>query len=135
MEKKYRLKSGKVFAYLHRKGSSCVNQKLVLSYAPSKYSLKVGFIVSKKVGGAVTRNKVRRRLRETFRAIIPFIKDNVNFVVIARESCANADFEEIANNLLHLIIKSDNLVKKPDDDVLSFLKARQYIMDKIKLIS
>lgn len=120
---------------MQRKGSSCINQKLVLSYAPSKYPLKVGFIVSKKVGGAVTRNRVRRRLRETFRAIIPFIKDNVNYVVIARSSCGDADFEEIANNLLHLIIKSDNLVKKPDDETLSFLKTRQNILDRIKLIS
>ncbi|MCI8911654.1 MAG: ribonuclease P protein component [Clostridia bacterium] len=133
MEKKYRLRSGRVFAFLHRKGSSCANKKLVLSYAPSKYPLKVGFIVSKKVGGAVIRNKVRRRLREAFRAIIPFIRDNVNYVIIARESCADADFEEIANNLLHLMIKSDNLIKQIDDNTISFLKLRPNILDKINL--
>ena len=127
MEKKYRLRSGRVFAFLHRKGSSCANKKLVLSYAPSKYPLKVGFIVSKKVGAAVIRNKVRRRLREAFRAIIPFIRDNVNYVIIAR------DFEEIANNLLHLMIKSDNLIKQIDDNTISFLKLRPNILDKINL--
>ena len=56
MQRRYRLKSGRVFDYLHRKGVSSANKRLVLVHAPSKYPLKVGFIVSKKVGKAVVRN-------------------------------------------------------------------------------
>lgn len=133
MQKKYRLKNGRVFSYLHRKGDSCANKLLVLVHAASKYPLKVGFIVSKKVGKAVVRNKVRRRLREAFRALIPYINDNVNYIVIARQTCSAANFEEIANNLLHVIIKSDNLAKNIDDETIRRLKLKASILEKAKL--
>ncbi|MDE7208906.1 MAG: ribonuclease P protein component [Clostridia bacterium] len=133
MQKKYRLKSGRVFSYLHRKGESSANKMLVLVHAPSKYSLKVGFIVSKRVDNrAVIRNKVRRRLREAFRALIPYLKNDENYIVIAREACGNASFEELANSLLHLMIKSNLLAKKIDDDVAQRLKIKQSILDKAK---
>lgn len=133
MQKKYRLKSGRVFNYLHRKGESCANKMLVLVHAPSKYSLKAGFIVSKRVDNrAVIRNKVRRRLREAFRALIPYLKDSENYIVIAREPCGEASFEELANSLLHLIIKSNLLAKKIDDDAAQRLKLKQSILDKAK---
>ena len=133
MQKKYRLKNGRVFRYLRLKGQSNANNMLVLVHAPSKFPLKVGFIVSKKVDNrAVVRNKVRRRLREAFRAMIPYLKDNVNYIVIAREVCGEANFEELTNNLAHLIIKSDLLARKIDDDVVERLKLKQSVLEKAK---
>ena len=133
MQKKYRLKNGRVFRYLRLKGQSNANKMLVLVHAPSKFPLKVGFIVSKKVDNrAVVRNKVRRRLREAFRAMIPYLKDNVNYIVIAREVSGEANFEELANNLAHLIIKSDLLARKIDDDVVERLKLKQSVLEKAK---
>ena len=133
MQKKYRLKNGRVFRYLRLKGQSNANKMLVLVHAPSKFPLKVGFIVSKKVDNrAVVRNKVRRRLREAFRAMIPYLKDNVNYIVIAREVCGEANIEELTNNLAHLIIKSDLLARKIDDDVVERLKLKQSVLEKAK---
>ncbi len=133
MQKKYRLKNGRVFRYLRLKGQSNANKMLVLVHAPSKFPLKVGFIVSKKVDNrAVVRNKVRRRLREAFRAMIPYLKDNVNYIVIAREVCGEANFEELTNNLAHLIIKSDLFARKIDDDVVERLKLKQSVLEKAK---
>ncbi len=133
MQKKYRLKNGRVFRYLRLKGQSNANKMLVLVHAPSKFPLKVGFIVSKKVDNrAVVRNKVRRRLREAFRAMIPYLKDNVNYIVIAREVCGEANFEELTNNLAHLIIKSDLLARKIDDEVVERLKLKQSVLEKAK---
>ncbi len=117
MQKQYRLKSGKVFDYLHKRGHSSANKLLVLVYAPSKYPLKVGFIVSKKVGKANVRNKTRRRLREAFRALIPFIKDNHNFIVIARQACADADFHQLASALSHILTREKLFEKTPDNEV------------------
>ena len=133
MQKKYRLKNGRVFSYLRIKGQSNANKMLVLVHAPSKYPLKVGFIVSKKVDNrAVIRNKVRRRLREAFRALIPYLRDNVNYIVIAREVCGQANFEELANNLLHLIIKSNLLTRRIDEDVIQRLKLRPDLLERVK---
>lgn len=122
MQKRYRLKSGKVFDYLHRRGQSYANKLLVLVYAPSKYPLKAGFIVSKKVGKAHVRNKTRRRLREAFRALIPFIRDNHNYIVIARQECGNADFYQLSGALAHIFTKQELWAKKIDDATAQRLK-------------
>lgn len=122
MQKKYRLKNGKVFDYLHKRGHSFANKLLVLVYAPSKYPLRVGFIVSKKVGKANVRNKTRRRLREAFRALIPYMKENHNFIVIARSECAEADFYQLSSALAHLLAKENLFEKEIDSEVTKRLK-------------
>lgn len=122
MQKKYRLKNGKVFDYLHKRGHSFANKLLVLVYAPSKYPLRVGFIVSKKVGKANVRNKTRRRLREAFRALIPYMKENHNFIVIARSECAEADFYQLSSALAHLLAKENLFEKEIDSEVAKRLK-------------
>ncbi|MDE5616380.1 MAG: ribonuclease P protein component [Clostridia bacterium] len=121
MQRKYRLKSGRVFDYLHRKGVSSANKRLVLVHAPSKYPLKVGFIVSKKVGKAVVRNKVRRRLREIFRALIPFLDENRNYIIIARAESANSTFAQLANSLAALLQKAGLIVKPLDTETATRL--------------
>ncbi|MDE7078652.1 MAG: ribonuclease P protein component [Clostridia bacterium] len=117
MQKKYRLKSSRVFNYLHKKGISSANKRLVLVHAQSKYPLKVGFIVSKKVGKAVVRNKVRRRLREIFRALIPYLEDNCNYIIIARTECANSTFSQLADSMASILSKAGKLTKPIDREV------------------
>ena len=56
---------------------------------------RVGFITSRRVGGAVVRNRVRRRLRELVRLSRPGFPAGKWVVVIARQHAANASFEAI----------------------------------------
>ncbi|MEI6534701.1 MAG: ribonuclease P protein component [Verrucomicrobiaceae bacterium] len=56
---------------------------------------RCAFITSKKVGGAVVRNKVRRRLREILRANAHQIPDGHWVVTIARWRAAEASFDEL----------------------------------------
>ena len=62
MERRYRLQKNRAFQYVYRRGHSVACRDLVMLLAPAK-QLKVGFSVSKKVGKAFVRNKVKRRLR------------------------------------------------------------------------
>lgn len=55
----------------------------------------MGLSVSKKVGNAVVRNIVRRRLREVFRTAPFNLPDGLDFVVSARPSAASASFSEL----------------------------------------
>jgi len=111
MQKKYRLSGRKTFNYLLNKGTSVPAKALVLIYAPSKYPKHVGFIVSKKIGNAVVRNRTRRRLREAFRSIIPKVTDNHNYVIIARKGIEDLDFLEIKTALI-AVLKKANLYKE-----------------------
>lgn len=106
MQKKYRLRGQKVFNYVLKKGSTARSKAFILIYTPSKYPLHVGFIVSKKVGNAVIRNRTRRRLRESFRSLIPNIADNYNYVIIAKPGIDILDSATIKETLTETLKKA-----------------------------
>ena len=56
---------------------------------------RLGLSVSRTVGNAVTRNAVRRRLREVFQSCVSDLSENLDFVVSARPAAAEATFEEL----------------------------------------
>lgn len=56
---------------------------------------RLGLSVSKRVGTAVKRNRVRRRLKEIFRSSAQMLPDNLDFVISARPLSAEASFEEL----------------------------------------
>ena len=75
MQKQFRLKKRAAFAYVYRKGEKASARDLLLLSAKSKEGLKIGLSVSKKVGNAVTRNRVKRLLREAVRPLMDRIDD------------------------------------------------------------
>ena len=70
-------------------------------------NIKVGLAVTKKVGHAVVRNKIRRRLREIIKKQVPNLKQNNNIIVVARDNISSASFEKLSNEFLKLIKKAD----------------------------
>lgn len=66
---------------------------------------RLGMSVSKKVGNAVTRNVVRRRLREVFHATQPEVLGDRDIVVSARPAVAKATFEELETEFEHSLDK------------------------------
>lgn len=64
-------------------------------------SVRVGFTCSKKVGGAVQRNRARRRLREVARAVLPHhARPGWDYVLIGRrETTATRPFERLKDDL------------------------------------
>ncbi|MBQ7308156.1 MAG: ribonuclease P protein component [Clostridia bacterium] len=101
------LKKRKQFHYIHAKGNTIsISNLLQIRFVDTKsICFKVGFSVSKKIGNAVTRNKIRRRLKESFRTLDIFVPRNFYFVVIARQPIVNASFLEIKSDLEKSLLK------------------------------
>lgn len=61
---------------------------------------RVGYTVSTKLGKAVTRNKIRRRLREIYRLSSPRLVDGVDIVIVARAKCVGAEYSKMQSAFL-----------------------------------
>lgn len=71
---------------------------------------RVGLSVSRKVGNAVTRNTVRRRLREVFNEARPTIKVGLDLVLSARQESAQASYKDLQAEFARALGKLDGSV-------------------------
>lgn len=110
MQSACRLRKNKQFQYVYHRGKSCACRELVLLHVRSP-RLQVGFSVSRKVGNSVTRNRVKRRLREQFRVMMPCIKPGL-YVIVARNAAAQADFKTLGASLEYLLRRQNLLLEE-----------------------
>ena len=80
---------------------------------------RLGLSVSKKVGTAVKRNGVRRRLKEIFRSSTSSLPGDVDFVISARPAAADASFEELNEEFLRSLRKLSRSVAAREDEANS----------------
>ena len=104
MQRRFRITKNKEFAQIHREGRSAANRLLVIRTLPNGLEWsRFGFVVSKRVGNAVTRNRVKRRLRELVRQ--SRVKGGWDAVFIARRGAENAEFRQLKR-------ATDNLLRR-----------------------
>lgn len=100
------LKNNFEFRRLYSRGKNAVNPFLAVYFRKTgNKENRLGITVSTKVGKAVTRNLVRRRIREAYRLHESEFVSPVDLVVVARVRCANSTFWQIENALLELSAK------------------------------
>lgn len=102
--KSARLSRASEFARLRREGRSFHGSFVVLSVLPAEpdSDSRVGLITSRRVGGAVLRNRVRRRLREIVRAMRPQLRRGWHLVIVARASAVRAEFAALRDEVFAL---------------------------------
>ena len=100
------LKQNHIFRRLY--ATSGISNRYLVLYrkrgCPGKN--RVGITVSKKLGGAVVRNRVRRRLREVYRLNESRFLTGYDIVVVARSACVDAPFEALTRAYLQLADKA-----------------------------
>lgn len=104
MKKELRVKKNKEFQEAFQKGQSFANRQFVV------YSLKkegqedfrIGLSVSKKIGNAVTRNQIKRYIRQAVFELSDQIVSGNDYVIIARKPAADMDFFEVKKSLTHV---------------------------------
>jgi len=98
-----RLRSPAEFHSVLRKGRRSGDNNLLISALKTEGpNRRLGLSVSKKVGGAVVRNKVKRRLREVFRELDRSAEGNWDVVISARPAAAQASFDDLKHSTFKL---------------------------------
>jgi ribonuclease P protein component len=98
--------TGKVqFELVYARGRSWAAKEIVIRVLPNGLdATRYGLVVSKKVGKAVVRNKIKRRLREILRQ--KKISPGWDIIVTARSAAANADFTSLGISVEGLLTKA-----------------------------
>ena len=95
------LKKNSDFRRLYARGKSAATPYLVLYCRPNRRAEnRLGYTVSTKLGHAVVRNRVRRRLREIVRLSEPVLKQGFDIVIVARSRCVGAPYRKIEASFL-----------------------------------
>ena len=109
--KESRILRSRDFRRIQRNGRKWKSRDLLFLYLPNKKEkIRIGLVVSKKVGNAVIRNKAKRWLREIFRANIhsSLLSKGVDIVVIVFSSFVQKEFiciEKQCKTALKMIVK------------------------------
>ena len=104
-----RLRTGAEFSAVTRgPGGARAGSRLLVVHATQTDSRtvrpsRVGFVVSKAVGGAVARNRVKRRLRAQVARLLPQLPKGVDIVVRAQPAAAQASSPALASELERLL--------------------------------
>lgn len=104
------LKKNSDFRRLYSKGKSAVNPYVVVYCRRNREKHnRLGYTVSTKLGHAVVRNRVRRRLREIYRLNAPQLKSGYDIVIVARMRCVGAEYKKMEAAVLEAFKKLELL--------------------------
>ena len=96
MKQSYTLKKNSDFRRLYGKGKSAAAPYLVVYCRKNRLDHnRTGYTVSTTLGGAVVRNRVRRRLREIVRLNAPSMQTGWDIVVVARTRAVGCEYREL----------------------------------------
>jgi len=94
------------FRRLYNKGKSAASKCAVVYYTRNnKPENRLGVTVSTKLGGAVQRNRIRRRLKEVYRLNEQSLRVGYNIVLVARLRSRYAGWNELESSVLSLFAK------------------------------
>ena len=108
------LKQNYEFRRLYRQGTSAVGGCMVLYCRKNRLGHnRLGITASTKLGGAVQRNRARRRLREVYRLNSPRLRQGWDLILVARGRTLTAKWPEMNETFLRLCRKLNLLGDKP----------------------
>ena len=102
------------FRRIYRKGKSAVSPQLVIYCQRNRRGhSRLGVSVSTKLGCAVVRNRVRRRIREIYRLNKAKMLPGYDLIVVARVRAVETDYQKLDRTYLRLLEQLDLLLEDP----------------------
>lgn len=106
MKKKNIVKENKDFSNIINNGKRIWNDTYSIYYEKNKYeNYRIGISVSKKLGNAVVRNKIKRQLRNIIDKYKNNYQNNMDYIIIVRRNYINLNFSQLEMKYLELINK------------------------------
>jgi ribonuclease P protein component len=117
LAQKYRLKNNADFRKIYKYGRSIADPYLVIYiFTREKKHFpggpRIGFSVSKRLGSAVSRNKIKRKLRAALKPYLQFIQQDVDIIFIARQKIKGISFQDVEKSMENLLKKASLIDKK-----------------------
>ena len=101
MLKKNVLRKKSDFSSIYNRGKSVGERYVVLFFRPNHLPYnRTGFLASKKVGNSVKRNRAKRLMKESYRAISYMLPEGYDFIIIARNTICGKKCAEVEKSLL-----------------------------------
>lgn len=105
------IKNSREFRRIMSAGRGWSDSRLVIKMSPGQATEnRIGIVVSKKVGGAVIRNRVRRRLKEIFRQ--KTLEKGYDIVIIARQGAREATYLQLTESSRRLAGKAGLVMQR-----------------------
>ena len=110
MSKKWALNRRAQYNAIYESGITKLDKFVVIRALANNLEItRFGYSISKRIGNAVTRNRIRRLFREIARSLP--IKQGVDIIFIARTEAANADYHQLKKSISRLLSQAELLVK------------------------
>jgi ribonuclease P protein component len=110
MSKKWALNRRAQYNAIYESGITKLDKFVVIRALANNLEItRFGYSISKRIGNAVTRNRIRRLFREIARSLP--IKQGVDIIFIARTEAANADYHQLKKSITRLLSQAELLVK------------------------
>jgi len=111
VHKSLRLRNRADFSRVYRHGRSFANHQFVVYWFRKKEveQFRVGISVSKKVGNAVVRNRMRRMVKEIVRHHDAELIEHIDLVFIVRKGAITMPYKDMERSVLHVLRKASLL--------------------------
>ena len=100
LKSEYRLKDRRDFRRIYQRGKSKAYPYFVMYYFPTREdNFRVGFSISKKIGNAVTRNRIKRQFREACQYLMIQFNSKYDYIFVVRSSAIYAGYWQILHQM------------------------------------
>jgi ribonuclease P protein component len=116
VQRKLRLRNRNDFNRIYRGGKSFANGQFVVYWSkqPLAEPFRMGVSVSKKLGNAVVRNRLRRLVKEIVRSNADVIAERTDFILIVRKPAVEMKMKDLEKSMLHVLRKAGLLRPRTD---------------------